>query len=173
MPYMVSLRTLPQEDSAELIYALLKSRLKNESAKRELLKFVVGGALMYNSPVAVSKSLKERGMPLEEHSVQWAWNWAKKNLSEGEKLIGEHAVPVSKVVDYLLENPKKNKDDILNVLKKCAKFSFIKKSENDILNKRDLSQEFPNNINVADILKDEKKAFARYEKAGIPICKKK
>lgn len=172
MPYMVSLRTVPLEDSAELICTLLKVRMKNESAKRELLKFAAGGALMYNSPAAVSKSLKDEGFPLEELSLRRAQDWAKRNLSGGEKIIGEHAVPVSKVTDYLLENPKMTKEDVLAVLQKCAKFCFIKKSENDSLNENHLSQELPDNITVAEILKDENKAFNRYKKAGISICKR-
>jgi len=92
--------------------------------------------------------------------------WKSKNLKHGEKSIVEHVVPVSIIIEKVMECYAKHKKisvaEIENVIKEWSFLALISMDDDKKLRYSRLTKTMPEDW-------DGKNKFARYEEAGIEL----
>ena len=168
------------EERAKFLLSYLKMRPKPFDKKKPLsrgyksvLAFIVASLCLRSKFRYISDGAKAQLKGISNPNYNYMYN--KKAHPEYKKLTSEHPIPVSVIVDYLLDpnNDGWTEKSLADFLEKVSGIAVVTKNENKQLNNADLRSKLPAGTTLADIVNGKAKHTIRYKVAGFSVTEMK
>ena len=136
---------------------------------KSVLAFIVASLCVRDEFRYISKGAKAQLKGISNPNYNYMYN--KKAHPEYKELTSEHTIPVSVIVDYLLDpnNDGWTEESLADFLEKVSGIAVVTKDENEQLNKAGLQRKLPNGTTLADIVNGKAKHTIRYDEAGFVV----
>lgn len=164
------------EERAKLLLAYLRLRPnpfdKNDSLSKgykDVLAFIVGSLVVRSDYRYISEGTKEQLKDTPNPNYNYIYK--KKAHPEYENLTSEHTIPVSVIVDYLLDknNDSWTEERLADFLEKVSGIAVVTDDENKRLDDADLRSKLPDGTTLDDIVNGKAEHTIRYKVAGFSV----
>ena len=164
------------EERAKLLLAYLRLRPnpfdKNDSLSKgykDVLAFIVGSLCVRSDYRYISDGTKERLKDSPNPNYNHVYD--KKAHPEYENLTSEHTIPVSVIVDYLLDtnNDSWTEERLADFLEKVSGIALVTNEEDKRLNDAGLQRKLPAGTTLDDIVNGKAEHTIRYKVAGVSV----
>ena len=171
-----SFKYVSYEERAKFLLSYLKMRPEPFDKKDPLSKgykgvlaFIMSSLCVRSEYRYISDGAKEqlKGTP----NPNYNYIYKKSAHKDYKELTSEHPIPVSVIVDYLLDT---NNDDwteerLADFLEKVSGIAVVTMDENKKLNKAGLQRKLPNGTTLDDIVNGKAEHTIRYKVAGVSV----
>lgn len=151
MPWSPSgCKEMTDEECAVFLFSYMKNipqTANNKTLYRDVLKFIIGSIMIASNFRFISKKANEIC------KINCIKNPVPTHSYEKYGLRIEHTIPISFIVDYLinLTNTKISENKMIDIVKAIRATSLITKEEDNLLNK-ELKSELPNGYTIEMLL---------------------
>lgn len=162
---------------AELLLAYLKQKPeqfdKNDpfsKGYKNILAYIVASLCVRTEYRYISDGAQKQLKGIPSPNYNYVYN--KNGHPEYKGLTNEHTIPVSVIVDHLLDpnNGGWTAESLTDFLKKVSGIALITTDENKRINKAGLRNKLPDGTTLADILSGKTEHSIRYEAAKIDMA---
>ena len=171
-----SFKNVSYEERAKFLLSYLRMRPEPFDKKdplskgyKSVLAFIVASLCLRSEFRYVSDGAKAQLKGISNPNYNYMYN--KKAHPEYKELTSEHPIPVSVIVDYLLDpnNGGWTEKSLADFLEKISGIAVVTNDENEQLNNADLRYKLPAGTTLADIVNGKTEHTIRYIKAGFSV----